>query len=46
MGDHAAASILNVQLSKKLLQAKELEAFQAMAAFFNKEISNIVVMEA
>lgn len=40
VGDHASAGILNVQLSKKLLQAKELEAFQAMAAFFVHDLKN------
>jgi putative PEP-CTERM system histidine kinase len=40
VADHASAGILNVQLSKKLLQAKELEAFQAMAAFFVHDLKN------
>jgi signal transduction histidine kinase len=40
VGDHAAASLLNVQLSTKLLQARELEAFQAMAAFFVHDLKN------
>jgi putative PEP-CTERM system histidine kinase len=40
VADHAAASLLNVQLSTKLLQAKELEAFQAMAAFFVHDLKN------
>ena len=40
IGDHAAASLLNVQLSQKLLQAKQLEAFQAMAAFFVHDLKN------
>lgn len=40
VGDHAAASLLNVQLSQRLLQAKELEAFQAMAAFFVHDLKN------
>jgi len=40
VGDHAAASVLNVQLSSMLLQAKELEAFQAMAAFFVHDLKN------
>ncbi len=38
--DHAAASLLNVQLSKKLLAAKELEAFQTMATFFVHDLKN------
>ena len=40
VGDHAAASLLNVQLAQKLLQAKELEAFQTMAAFFVHDLKN------
>ena len=40
IGDHAAAGLLTVQLSKKLLEAKELEAFQAMAAFFVHDLKN------
>jgi len=40
VGDHATASLLNVQLSQKLLQARELEAFQTMAAFFVHDLKN------
>ncbi len=40
IGDHAAAGLLTVQLSKKLVEAKELEAFQAMAAFFVHDLKN------
>ncbi len=40
VGDHAAASLLNVQLSQKLFQTKELEAFQTMAAFFVHDLKN------
>ena len=40
IGDHASAGLLTVQLSKKLLEAKELEAFQAMAAFFVHDLKN------
>ncbi len=40
VGDHAAANLLNVQLSQKLLQAKELEAFQTMATFFVHDLKN------
>jgi putative PEP-CTERM system histidine kinase len=40
VGDQATASLLNVQLSKKLLQAKELEAFQTMATFFVHDLKN------
>lgn len=40
IGDHAAAGLLNVQLAQRLLQAKELEAFQTMAAFFVHDLKN------
>ena len=42
VGDHATASLLNVQLAQRLLQARELEAFQAMAAFFVHDLKNAV----
>ena len=38
--DQAAASLLNIQLSQKLSQAKQLEAFQAMSAFFVHDLKN------
>lgn len=40
IADHAAAGLRNVQLSQKLLQGKELEAFQTMAAFFVHDLKN------
>ena len=40
IGDHIAAGLLNTQLSQKLLQAKELEAFQTMSAFFVHDLKN------
>jgi putative PEP-CTERM system histidine kinase len=40
VGDHAAANLFNVQLSHKLLQSKELEAFQTMATFFVHDLKN------
>jgi putative PEP-CTERM system histidine kinase len=40
VADEIAASLLNAQLSKKLLQAKELEAFQTMSAFFVHDLKN------
>ncbi|MDE3068165.1 MAG: PEP-CTERM system histidine kinase PrsK [Verrucomicrobiota bacterium] len=40
MGDEVAAGLLNLQLSQKLLQAKELEAFQTMSAFFVHDLKN------
>jgi len=40
IGDHIAAALLNTRLSQKLLQAKELEAFQTMSAFFVHDLKN------
>ena len=40
VGDQIAANLLKVQLSQKLLQAKELEAFQTMSAFFVHDLKN------
>ncbi|HXC36790.1 MAG TPA: XrtA/PEP-CTERM system histidine kinase PrsK [Candidatus Acidoferrales bacterium] len=40
IADEIAASLLNSQLSRKLLQAKELEAFQTMSAFFVHDLKN------
>ena len=40
IGDHATASLRNVQLSNKLLQSKELESFQTMATFFVHDLKN------
>jgi putative PEP-CTERM system histidine kinase len=40
VGDQVAAGLLNTQLSNKLLQAKELEAFQTMSAFFVHDLKN------
>jgi putative PEP-CTERM system histidine kinase len=40
VGDQVAASLLNLQLSTRLLQAKEMEAFQTIAAFFVHDLKN------
>jgi putative PEP-CTERM system histidine kinase len=40
IGDQSAAGLLNTRLSEKLLQAKELEAFQTMSAFFVHDMKN------
>jgi putative PEP-CTERM system histidine kinase len=40
VGDQVAASLRNVELSQKLLQAKELETFQTMSAFFVHDLKN------
>jgi putative PEP-CTERM system histidine kinase len=40
VSEQAAASLLNIQLSHKLSQGKQLEAFQAMSAFFVHDLKN------
>jgi putative PEP-CTERM system histidine kinase len=40
IADEVAAKLLNARLSKKLLQTKELEAFQTMSAFFVHDLKN------
>ncbi len=40
IADHGAGSLLNVRLSQRLSQSKQLEAFQAMAAFFVHDLKN------
>lgn len=40
VGDQAAANLLNIQLSQRLAQGKQLEAFQAMSAFFVHDLKN------
>ncbi len=40
IADEVAAHLLNTRLSKKLLQAKEFEAFQTMSAFFVHDLKN------
>jgi putative PEP-CTERM system histidine kinase len=41
IADQAAASLLNLRLSDRLRQVKELEAFQAMSAFFMHDLKNL-----
>ena len=41
IADQAANALLNRQLSEELLQAKELEAFQTMSAFFVHDLKNL-----
>ncbi|HEY8239921.1 MAG TPA: XrtA/PEP-CTERM system histidine kinase PrsK [Kiritimatiellia bacterium] len=38
--DQAAAKLLTIRLSERLLQAKEVEAFQTMSAFFVHDLKN------
>lgn len=40
VGHQAAAGLHNVQLSERLLQARELSAFQTMATFFVHDLKN------
>src|SRR5262249_22594153 len=40
VGDQTATSLLNIQLSQRLAQGKQLEAFQAMSAFFVHDLKN------
>ncbi len=40
VADHATSSVLSGQSSQRLMQARELEAFQTMAAFFVHDLKN------
>jgi putative PEP-CTERM system histidine kinase len=40
LGGQAAASLLNLQLAERLVQAREMEAFQSMSAFFVHDLKN------
>lgn len=40
ISEQSAANLLNIQLSQRLSQAKQLEAFQAMSAFFIHDLKN------
>ena len=40
VGGQAAANLLNLSLSQRLMQARELEAFQTMSAFFVHDLKN------
>ena len=42
IGNQAAAGLLNLRLSEELVLAKQLEAFQTMAAFFVHDLKNVV----
>lgn len=41
VADQAGAALLNLKLSENLRQAKELEAFQVMSAFFMHDLKNL-----
>lgn len=40
VGDQIASGLLNLHLSRRLLQAREMEAFQTIAAFFVHDLKN------
>ncbi len=40
MGDQIAVSILNLRLTEEIMRGKELEAFQAISAFFVHDLKN------
>jgi putative PEP-CTERM system histidine kinase len=40
VADQVAAGLLNAQLSQRLLQAREMEAFQTMSSFFVHDLKN------
>jgi putative PEP-CTERM system histidine kinase len=40
VSDQSAANLLNIQLSQRLAQGKQLEAFQAMSTFFVHDLKN------
>jgi putative PEP-CTERM system histidine kinase len=40
IGEHVSSCLLNMRLSQRLLQAREHEAFQTMAAFFVHDLKN------
>ena len=41
IADHVAAGLLNLKLSEHLRQAREMEAFQVVAAFFVHDLKNL-----
>lgn len=40
VADHTAAGLLNLRLARRQLESKQLEAFQAMSAFFIHDLKN------
>jgi putative PEP-CTERM system histidine kinase len=42
VADSAAAGLMNIQLSQKLLQAGQMEAFQTMSTFFVHDLKNTI----
>jgi putative PEP-CTERM system histidine kinase len=44
VADQVAGSLLNLELSRRLLKAKEMEAFQTLSAFFTHDLKNLASM--
>ncbi|HEV2318766.1 MAG TPA: XrtA/PEP-CTERM system histidine kinase PrsK, partial [Verrucomicrobiae bacterium] len=42
VADSAAGALMNIQLSQRLLQAGQMEAFQTMSAFFVHDLKNTI----
>lgn len=40
IGDHVGSSLLNIRLSRRLLESREMEAFQTMSTFFVHDLKN------
>lgn len=41
IGEQTASSLMNIQLSRRLLEAGEMEAFQTMSTFFVHDLKNV-----
>jgi len=44
IADQTAGALLNLQLSQRLVKAKEMEAFQTLSAFFTHDLKNLASM--
>lgn len=44
VADQAAGALLNLELSQRLVKAKEMEAFQTLSAFFTHDLKNLASM--
>src|SRR5207237_10711092 len=44
IADQAAGALLNLQLSQRLVKAKEMEVFQTLSAFFTHDLKNLASM--
>jgi len=41
IGEQSASSLLNIQLSRRLAELREMEAFQTMSTFFVHDLKNV-----